>query len=118
MRTLEQVYHPANITRSWGWIRSNADAAYKNYFRTLYQNYALADTDQLADLRDRLKRGVFEPAPACKVFLPKPSGLLRPMTLLTVEDQVVYQALVNVVAERLFPRVKGRYGKEVFGQLL
>ena len=51
-------------------------------------------------LRDRIRRGVYEPASSCKIFLPKPSGLLRPITLLTVEDQVVYQALVNVGGEK------------------
>ena len=72
----------------------------------------------LPDLCDRLKRGVYQPTNACKVFLPKPSGLLRPITLLTVEDQVVFQAMVNVVAVRLHPKVKARYNREVFGHLL
>src|SRR5262249_24672447 len=40
-----------------------------------------------------------------------------PLSLLTVEDQVVYQALVNVVAEHLHPKVKHRYRREVFGHL-
>jgi hypothetical protein len=40
------------------------------------------------------------------------------ITLLTVEDQVVYQAMVNIVADRLRPKVSGRYNNEVFGNLL
>jgi hypothetical protein len=118
MRTLEHVYDPDNLARAWRWIRSNPDAGYKNFFRSLYLNYSVADAAQLDDLRDRLQRAVYEPAPACKVFQPKRSGLLRPITLLTVEDQITYQAMVNVVAERLHPKVKHRYGKEVFGHLL
>lgn len=118
MRTLELVYRPENLARAWGFVRSNPDAAYKNFFRSLYSNYSVADTARLSDLRNRLTRGVYEPADACKVFQPKPSGLLRPLTLLTVEDQVVYQAMINVVADRLHPRVKHRYNKEVFGHLL
>src|SRR5262249_32897842 len=107
-----------NLARAWRWIRSNPDAAYKSFFRALYSNYATADSALLDDLRDRLQRGVYEPAPASKVFQPKPSGLLRPITLLTVEDQITYQAMVNVVAERLHPKVKHLYGKEVFYHLL
>jgi hypothetical protein len=118
MRTLELVYDLDNLVRAWGYLRSNADAAYKNYFRSLYSNYAVADTDHLLDLRDRLKRCVYDPADACKVFQPKPSGLLRPITLLTVEDQIVYQAMVNIIADRLYPKVRGRYNREVFGHLL
>jgi len=107
-----------NLQRAWGYIRSNPDAAYKNYFRSLYSNYAVADTDHLPDLRDRLKRGVYEPTDACKVFQPKPSGVLRPITLLTVEDQIVYQAMVIIIGDRLYPKVKSRYNREVFGHLL
>jgi hypothetical protein len=118
MRTLELAYDLDNLERAWGYLRSNADAAYKNYFRSLYLNYAVADADHLLDLRDRLKRGVYEPADACKVFQPKPSGLLRPITLLTVEDQIVYQAMVNIIADRLHPKVRGRYNRDVFGHLL
>lgn len=51
------------------------------------------------------------------MYFPKASGILRPYTLLTVEDQIVYQALVNMAAERLFPRVRHRYLREVFGHL-
>jgi hypothetical protein len=73
--------------------------------------------NDLADLQKRLKRGTYQPAHACKIFYPKRSGILRPYTLLTVEDQIVYQSLVNVVAERLFPHVKSRYLTETFGHL-
>ena len=45
------------------------------------------------------------------------SGIVRPYTLLTVEDQIVYQAMVNVVAEKLFPHVRARYLTEAFGHL-
>jgi hypothetical protein len=118
MRTLELVYDLDNLERAWGYLRSNADAAYKNYFRPLYSNYAVADAEHLLDLRDRLKRRVYEPADASKVFQPKPSGLLRPITLLTVEDQIVYQAMVNIIADRLTRKVRDRYNREVFGHLL
>ena len=106
-----------NVYRAWRWLRSNSDAAFKSYFRNLYGIYAVAEDRLLPNLQARLRRGVYEPTHACKVFLPKASGILRPYSLLGVEDQIAYQAAVNVVAERLFPRVRHRYNKEVFGHL-
>jgi len=106
-----------NLHRAWRWLRSNADANYKGYFRDLYAVYAIADIRLLRRLQDSLRRGLYEPARACKLFFPKPSGILRPYSLLSVDDQIVYQAAVNLVAERLFPRVKHRYNMEVFGHL-
>ncbi len=117
MGLLKDAYDPANLDRAWRWIRSNPDSEYKSYFRTAYSQFALADFALLADLQKRLKRGTYQPAHACKIFYPKRSGILRPYTLLTVEDQIVYQALVNIVAEQLFPHVKTRYLTETFGHL-
>lgn len=117
MGTWDEVIQLENLRRAWRWVRSNPDAQFKAYFRELYTLYAIADDALLADLQGRLRRRVYQPKQACKLFLPKPSGILRPYTLLTVEDQIAYQAAVNVIAERLFPRVRQRYNKEVFGHL-
>ena len=81
----------------------------------MYAAYASADTALLQHLQDRLARGIYQANDACKIYLPKPSGILRPISLLSVEDQIVYQALANVVAEHLAPHVRKRYDKEVFG---
>lgn len=96
---------------------SNADASYKHYFRELYGIYAIADVRLVKLLQDRLQRSLYEPTRACKLFFPKPSGIVRPYSLLTIDDQIAYQAAVNLVAERLFPKVKHRYNVEVFGHL-
>ena len=102
---------------AWTRITANPDSAYKVHFRKTYTAYAIADEKQLAHLRDRLSRSIFEASDACKIYFPKPSGILRPYSLLCVEDQIVYQALANVVAEKLFPHVRHRYNKQVFGHL-
>jgi hypothetical protein len=71
MADLDQLRHPDNLARAWRWIRSNPEAAYKSYFRTLYQRFAVAEDALLYDLAGRLKRGVYEPEAACKLFHPK-----------------------------------------------
>ena len=117
MSTLRRAWSIENLRRAWGWVRSNPDRSYKGYFRELYSAYATADEALIKHLADRLRRGIYRPTDACKIFLPKPSGILRPVSLLTVEDQIVYQALANVVAECLFPHVARRYNNQVFGHL-
>lgn len=117
MDDLTRAWQIDNLRRAWGWLRSNPDRTYKGYFRQLYSAYAAADEALLANLRSRLTRGVFAPSDAVKLFFPKPSGVLRPYSLLAIEDQIVYQAMANVVAEHLHPHVKSRYNKQVFGHL-
>jgi len=117
MADLDQLRHIDNLRRAWRWIRSNPDPSYKSYFRPLYQHFAVAEDALLDDLAERLRRDIYEPEPSCKIFQPKPSGILRPISLLSVEDQIVYQAAVNLIAEKLYPRVVRRYAEQVFGHL-
>lgn len=117
MADLSQLRHIDNLRRAWRWIRSNPDASYKSYVRPLYQNFAIAEDSLLADLGDRLRRDIYEPEASCKLYLPKASGILRPISILSVEDQVVYQAATNLIAEKLKPRAVQRYNKQVFGHL-
>lgn len=114
---LQDLREIDNLKRAWRWIRSNPEAQYKSYFRILYSAYAVCSDEFLKDLSNRLKRNIYTPSPACKIFLPKPSGVLRPYTLLTVEDQIVYQAAINIIAERFIKRVRGNYYKEIFAHL-
>lgn len=59
------------------------------------------------------------PTNTIRVFMPKANGLSRMYTLMSIEDQIVYQAYANVLAEGLvaIPQVRKRYKKSVFGNL-
>jgi retron-type reverse transcriptase len=114
---LAELCSDDNLQRAWRWIRSNPDASYKRYFRDLYAIYAIADDRLLKRLQDLIRRNIYEPTRAGKLFFPKPSGIVRPYSLLTVDDQIAYQAAVNLVAGRLLPKVKHRHQTEVFGHL-
>ena len=71
----------------------------------------------LRRLRDDLRHHRFDASHAGKVYVPKPSGVLRPITLLTVDDQIIYQACVNIIADLLKPKTRQRYRKRVFNHL-
>lgn len=107
----------ANLHRAYRWLLTNPDYRYKNLFRDSYAAYAISSKMNLRRLRDDLRHHRFEASHACKIFVPKPSGVLRPITLLTVDDQVIYQACVNVIADLLKPKTKLRYRKRVFNHL-
>jgi len=114
---LKKVFAFSNLSKAWKWIKSNPEPNYKNYFRPIYTAYAAAEDSYLKSLQLRLSRGTYTPTPATKIFVPKPSGILRPITLLNIEDQIVYQAFANLVAERLSQRIKKRYYTEIFGHI-
>jgi Reverse transcriptase (RNA-dependent DNA polymerase) len=80
-------------------------------------DYALSSELNLRFLQRQLKYRRYIPTHASKVYTPKPSGILRPISLLTVNDQITYQAIINVVAEALYGRTRKRYRKEIFHHL-
>jgi retron-type reverse transcriptase len=115
--SLNRAFAIDNLNRAWQWTRTNPDAEYKNYFRHIYKAYSLAADEKIEDLHKRLKNETYKALHATKIYLPKKSGILRPYTLLSIEDQILYQALANIVAEKLYPKVKGGYLSTVFGHL-
>lgn len=117
MSDLKTVFDPANLKRAYRWILSSPDASYKSYFRDSYDAFAIASETHLKWIRNECLKDRYQPTHATKIFTPKPSGLLRPITLLTVEDQIVYQACVNVIAEALRKKTQNRYHKRVFAHL-
>jgi len=106
---LEKVFDLANLRRAYLWTLSNPDAQYKSYYRDSYDAFAIASDTHLKWLRREGLRERYQPSHASKILMPKPSGVLRPITLLSVEDQIVYQAFVNLIAEALKQKTRQRY---------
>ncbi len=96
---------------------SNPDPQYKSYFRDSYDAFAIASDTHLKWIRQEGLKERYQVSHASKVLVPKPSGTLRPLTLLTVEDQIVYQACINPIADALKRKTGKRYGTRVFAHL-
>lgn len=114
---LRRAFTLRNLRKAWLWTRTGSNIVFKNYFRHIYRSYSLCSDECLRDLRTRLINNTFRPNYAIKVYFPKKTGILRPYSLLCIEDQIAFQALVNIIAEKLYPRVRRRYYKTVFGHL-
>ena len=117
MSDLEAVFNLENLRRAYRWIMSNPDAQYKSYFRDSYDAFAIASNTHFKWIRQEGLKERYQVSHASKLLLPKPSGTLRPITLLTIEDQIVYQACVNLIADALKRKTRHRYEKRVFAHL-
>jgi hypothetical protein len=114
---LRRVATLANLELAWLRVQTTTERIYREYFRPIYRAFGIGATAHLEVLRDSLIQGYYEPKPAIKVFFPKASGLQRVYTLLSVEDHVAYQAIANVIADKLHRRVQSRYLQSVFGHI-
>ena len=57
------------------------------------------------NLADKLRSGGYTPQKGFKFYVPKSSGTQRTKTLLFIEDAIVYQAIANVIASKVYPQL-------------
>ena len=77
----------------------------------------MAKDNNIHNLSKKIKSG-YVPEQSFKVYVPKSNGLNRMYTLMAIEDQIVYQAYANKLADQMqVDSIKRRYKKTVFGNL-
>jgi hypothetical protein len=103
---LDRLFSSKNLELAWRRITTGTNHQYKRFFRPLYYAYEIAIKDNLSDLQKRLKGGSYQVSSPVRIYIPKPSGLQRPITLLSIEDQIIWQAVANIFAEKLRDRRK------------
>jgi hypothetical protein len=103
-----------NLERAWQYINTGSNVQYKQFFRPIYRAYSLSASSNLTMLRRHLLDGTYEPLQPTRIYYPKPSGLQRPITLLHIEDQIVYQAFGNIFMGKIREKRRPLIGKAVF----
>ncbi len=107
-----------NLKLAWRRINTARNLQYKRFFRESFLVYESSLADNIRDLHQTLAAGVWEPSHATRLYLPKPSGLQRPLTLLEIEDQILLQAVSNLFAKQLHAKRKKIELETVFSNKL
>ena len=114
----EQLISKRNLLLAWRRITTSGNYQYKRFYRNLYSIYEVALEENIDYLYHRLKANTFTPHPSIRTYLPKPSGLQRPIILLFLEDQIVLQAFANLLVEKLREKRLSVEKKAVFSNYL
>jgi hypothetical protein len=114
---LASLISKRNLELAWHRIVTGRNLQHKRFFRHLYSGYELGLRENINLLHDRLS-GNWQATPPTRIYIPKSSGLLRPITLLAIEDQVVLQAIANKVALHVRIRRRKVESKQVFSNCL
>lgn len=107
-----------NLQLAWSRVTSGLNISYKDPYRPIVEAYELASDLCLADLRARLMAGTYAPHAPFRYYLPKASGLQRPISHLVLEDLVVLHAMANLFARQVFDVRKSIEGRYVFSNYL
>jgi RNA-directed DNA polymerase len=62
-----------------------------------WQEYETGLEGRLADLYNRVHRGVYRAQPSRRVYIPKADGRQRPLGIAALEDKIVQQAVVTIL---------------------
>ena len=115
---VKQLASKKNIELAWRRITTGGNYQYKRLYRPIYYAYEVALDANLADLRQRLVGGIFLPQHPERIYVPKASGLHRPLALLNIEDQIVLQAFANLAARQMQNKRGPLQFKVVFSNIL
>ncbi len=115
---INQLATKKNLELAWRRITTGGNHQYKRLYRPIYYAYEIALDANLTDLQQRLLGGVFEPKHPARIYVPKASGLHRPLTLLNIEDQIILQAFANLAAKRMQRKRAPLQFKVVFSNIL
>ncbi|MEA5474886.1 RNA-directed DNA polymerase [Synechococcus sp. CCY9201] len=115
---INQLASKQNLELAWRRITTGGNYQYKRLYRPVYYAYEVALEKNLQDLQHRLLGGSFEPRHPERIYVPKQSGLHRPLALLNIEDQIVLQAFANLSAQRMQKKRAPLQFKVVFSNLL
>lgn len=100
----ESLISTQNLKLAWRRINTGRNLQYKRFFRESYLVYESAADEHIKELHKALAAKAWKPSHATRLYLPKPSGLQRPLSLLGVEDQILLQAIANKFATKLYKK--------------
>jgi hypothetical protein len=107
----------ANFDLAFRRLQNSSNWQYKRFSRHLFSAYELSRKANIRHLIADIRSNSYEPSSATLVYYPKASGVLRPLALLSVQDQIVYQALTNIIAMRFRTCQNRLKDKKTFGAI-
>ncbi|MBA2084205.1 hypothetical protein DMTZ50_0006 [Dehalococcoides mccartyi] len=110
----------SNHNLKLAWIRSlsGSNTYYRNLQRIEIDAFGWAEEDNLQQLQKEISGNSYTPKPTIKIYNPKLSGLLRPLTLLDIRDTILYQAISNLLAAKVRNHLEPFYYKSTFSNIL
>lgn len=106
-----------NFSIAFERLKRGSNRLYKGFSRHLFASYDLSKKENLEILTEEVKNGTYQPSRAETVFYPKYTGVLRPVRILSIKDQIVYQSIANVIANRFREEQKKFKFNKTFGAI-
>lgn len=90
---------------------------FKEFFYLDFKAFELHFEQNIESLLYEVKEGIYKPQNCEKYYMPKKKNLARPISVLNLLDQIVYQAIANVIADIMYPVMSRYFNINTFGNI-
>lgn len=98
-------------------LKTASRSLYKELYYEDIKIFGLFLEKNISILLNEIEQNIFKPESSYKIFIPKKNNLLRPLSLLKFKDLLVYQAIINIVADAVYDEVAPYYNNIIFGNV-
>lgn len=96
--------------------------ASRNLYKSIYYEdlkiFGLYLDENIETVISNISQDIYKPEKCHKIFIPKKDNLVRPLSMLTFIDLLVYQAITNVIADSAYDTISPYYDKVIFGNVV
>jgi hypothetical protein len=91
----------------------------RNFYKEIYYEdlkiFLLFLDKNLQSLINDIEQDIYSPGESYKIFIPKKNKLVRPLSMINFRDLLVYQAIINIIADTVYETVIPHYESLIFG---
>jgi len=100
---LEAMLTRENLVRAWKRVKANKGSAGIDG-RSIAETWKWLKSDGWSITRDQLRSGTYQPQPMRSAEIPKPSGGVRELSIPSVLDRLIQQAMLQVLTPLFDPQ--------------
>lgn len=94
----------------------------RNLYKSIYYEdlkiFELFLDENIKSVINQIRQKTYRPEKCHKIFIPKKDNLVRPLSILTFIDLLIYQAMVNVIADIAYETISPYYENIIFGNVI
>jgi len=112
-----QFISTENFLLAYKRLQTAPTGFYKKVYYNDLKNFGTQLQANIESLIDSIKANTYEPNDTYRIYLPKQSGTVRPVTVINFVDSLIYQAIIGVLSDFYYPKIKHKYNRTVFGNI-
>lgn len=113
----DDFFTPENFNLAFQRLQTASRNLYKDLYYEDIGIFGFNLERNISVLLNEIEQEIFKPESSYKIFIPKKNNLFRPLSLLKFKDLLVYQAIINTIADAVYDEIAPYYNHIIFGNV-